>query len=100
MGLSLGAFTEWMDKIFGGPEEKRGIIQAIILIVVGIILEVIPVAVSTAAGTLIFTNPTLAAQLAVLAIGLGWLSWVGGILITLGIIGIVWFVLRKLEWIE
>ncbi len=98
MGLNLGVFTEWMDKIFGGPGEKRGLIQGIVLLVVGIILEAIPSGVY--ASSILVIDPAQALALYSLYLALGWMNWVGGILVTLGIIGLVWFVLRKFEVIE
>ena len=100
MGASLGAFTEWMDKIFGGPDEKRTLIQAIALLVFGIILDIIPGALTAAAAAVAISNPTLSVQLSLAALGAVWCYYVGGLLITLGVIGLIWFVLRKTELIE
>ena len=102
MGLSLGQFTEIMDKVFGGAT-NRGLIQGIVLLVVGIILDVIP-AVATAAAAAsaaayIITNPTMYYQILAGAAALGFLYIIGDILITLGVVGLIWWFLRKMEWV-
>ncbi|NHI93801.1 MAG: hypothetical protein EAX96_15040 [Candidatus Lokiarchaeota archaeon] len=98
MGLSLGKFTEIMDKIFGGAT-MRGLIQGIALLIVGIIISVIPAVVTASAAMYLLTNPTMYAQVIATAAALYWLYIIGEILITLGIVGIIWWVLRKFELI-
>ena len=104
MGISLDPLTEYMDKIFGGPESNRGLIQGIILLVIGIVIDAIvagaSAAITASAAAIIISNPGQYASLVALAAGISYISILGNILITLGIIGIVWWVVRKMEWVE
>lgn len=84
-----------MDKVFGGGE-KRGIIQGILLIVVGIILMILPSMLISMSVLLVFTNPAGALQMVLLGASLYWpLNIIGWILIIVGAVGIIWFIVRK-----
>ena len=99
MGVSLGSFTEIMDQIFGGAE-KRGIIQGIALLVVGIVLYSIPAVIAAGAAAMLLTDPTQYYTIMATVTVMSWMYWVGEILIVLGIVGIIWYILRKMEWVE
>ena len=94
-------FVDIMDTIFGGGE-KRGLLQGIALLVLGIILGIVgAVMVASAALSALLIlfggNPAAAAGLVA---GGNLIAGLSSIPIILGVIGLIWWVLRNRDIIS
>ena len=92
----MGA-VEVLDKIFGGPDSIRGLIQAIGLYVVAIILWSVAAVLPLSAALMLFFNPLAAVQATAMAGVLGGIAYIPFII---ACVGIVWWILRKADVIS